>query len=78
MLARIDERLKLMDKKVDEIHKVLHGNGKKGLCDTVAINTTKLKNLEMKHEKDTKFRLTIMGFGFTAIGIIIAVTNFIW
>ena len=78
MLARIDERIKVMDKKVDDIHKIIHGNGKKGLCDSVTINTTRLATLEKKHERDSKFRLTMMGLGFTALGIVIAVTNFMW
>jgi len=78
MLIRIDERLKLMNEKIDDIYKVIHGNGREGLCDKVIKNENNIKNLFKKHEKDSKYRLTVTTVGLTIIGILIAVTNYLW
>ena len=77
-MIRIDEQVKNMCEKVDDIHKVLHGNGQEGICSKVTKNETKILNLCKKHEKDSKFRLTVIGLGFTAITIVIMVTNYLW
>lgn len=70
-LSRIETQNMEQSKVLDEIKKLLHGNGRRGICQEVELNRQSLNeilNWRIKHEKNIKWwMLFIVGTTFSLI-----------